>query len=108
MANTFTPAAARKADQHFAVAEAPYDYTFSPGAGLLRLHKHRSDLGGGWWDGDFVDYRGIVSIQREATYLRLDAVANGRCHVRTWQRYYGDRTVARLCRAFLSDLHGTP
>jgi hypothetical protein len=105
---TFVPAGARKVEQHFAPEEAGYDYDFSPAAGMLRLTARSGQDGVQWWDGDFVDYRGIVTISVEDRYTRLDTVAGGRCHVRTWTRGFGDRTVARLCRAFLTDLHGAP
>jgi hypothetical protein len=104
----FIPSEARKVEQRFTVEEEPYGYEFSPGAGMLRLMTHKSDRHGDWWSGDFVDYRGIVSIQMEQKFTRLDAVANGRCHTRSWRRAYGDRTVAKLCRAFLTDLLGAP
>jgi hypothetical protein len=107
-AETFIPAAARKVEQHSTVNEPHEDYDFSPDAGMLRLATHHSSRGIAWWSGDFVDYRGLVTIQMEDTYLRLDAVADGKCHVRTWRRGFGDRTVARLCRAFLTDLFGAP
>jgi hypothetical protein len=101
------PAAASRVRQNFRIAGDRHEYSFSPGAGLLRLHVV-SNSAGNWWTGDFVDYRGIVSIQMEATFLRLDTVAQGRCHVRTYGRRFGERTVAKLCRAFLTDLHGAP
>lgn len=86
--------------------QAPHeDDSFDPGDGILRLYTKESRLGP-YSDGDFVDKRGIVSIQMENTYLRLDTVFGGRCHVRTWHRAFGNRTVAQLCRAFLTDLHG--
>lgn len=102
------PSAARKVDQRFKVNVEPYGYSFSPDAGMLRLCSHETSRGEKWWSGDFVDYRGIVSVMRERRFLRLDAVANNRCHTRSWRGYYGDRTVARLARAFLSDLLGEP
>ena len=106
------PSAARKVDQHFAVANSHYDYDFSPGAGIMRLTSHDFRSGGirsgdQWWSGDYVDYRGIVSIQMDDRFTRLDAVVNGRCHTRSWRRGFGDRTVTRLCRAFLTDLNTT-
>lgn len=104
---TFIPAGARKVDQHYADGGEAYNYAFSPGAGLLRLTQHNAHFGT-WWSGNFVDYRGIITVQMEQEYTRLDTVAGGECRVRTWQRAFGDRTVARLCRAFLTDLHGAP
>lgn len=102
------PAAARQVNQTGPfVSEEPQDWAFSPGAGLLRLSKHNHN-GAYWWTGDFVDYRGIVSIQREASFTRLDAVADGQCHTRTYLKYYGDRTVSQLCRQMLTELHGAP
>ncbi len=89
------------------VSEEPNDWDFSPGAGLLRLSKHVGS-GGVWWTGDFVDYRGIVTIQREERFTRLDAVADGHCRARTYHKFYGDRTVAQLCRQLLTELHGVP
>lgn len=102
------PSAARKVKQDFRLAEEPYGHTFSPGAGMLRLCSHGTSRNETWWSGDFVDYRGIVSVIREANFLRLDAVAGGRCHVRSWLCCCNDTTVAKLCRAFLTDLHGEP
>lgn len=107
MGAPFTPQAAFRVQQDFAVQDPHNDYAFSPDAGMLRLSQHET-AHGTWWSGDFVDYRGLVSIQMEDAYTRLDAVADGRCHVRTWKRSFPDRTVSRLCRAFLSDLHGAP
>jgi hypothetical protein len=101
------PAAASRVNQSVRVVDEHQDYDFCPEAGMLRLSTHNNEVGC-WWQGDFVDFRGIVTIQMEDTYTRLDTVAGGRCHVRTWQRGYGDRTVAQLCRAFLTDLHGAP
>lgn len=100
------PSAAMKVAPHYTVAEEPREWAFSPGAGVLRLTQHRWRENEKWWAGDFVDHRGIVSILRQSDYLRLDTVAGNRCHVREWQSYYGDRTVSRLCRALLTDLHG--
>lgn len=102
------PSAALKVEQHVTVEASPDEYSFSPGAGMLRLSRHVATSGGQWWAGDFVDYRGIVSVMREATFTRLDTVAGNRCHTRTWHQYFGDRTVSQLCRSFLSDLHGSP
>lgn len=90
------------------VADEPNEWRFSPGAGLLRLTHQTSSIGGEWWTGDFVDYRGIVSIQRERRFTRLDTVADGYCHTRTYNKFYGDRTVTQLCRQFLTELHGAP
>lgn len=100
------PSAAMKVGQRFTVKDPHVDYAFSSGSGMLRLSEHTTSSGGCWWNGDFVDYRGIVSIQMEDTYTRLDAVAGNRCHVRTWGRAFADNTLAKLCRAFLTDLHG--
>lgn len=97
------PAAAAKVDQHGFTADRFFDDSFSPDAGILRLHDY-----GTHWAGDYVDYRGIVTVYMEGSHLRLDAVASNRCHVRTWQRSYGNRTVTMLCRAFLSDIHSAP
>lgn len=101
------PSAAKKVGQRFTVNDPRHDFAFSPGAGMLRMTQH-STSSGCWWSGDFVDYRGIVTIQMEDTYTRLDAVAGNRCHVRTWERAFPDNTMAKLCRAFLTDLHGAP
>ena len=101
------PSAARRVDQRFAVKDEAHNYSFSPDAGMLRLAQHET-RNGTWWSGDFVDYRGIVSIQMEDAYTRLDTVAGNRCHVRNWRRGFSDRTVAKLCRSFLTDLHGAP
>ncbi len=102
------PSRAFKVEQTATTQDDHYGYTFSPGEGMLRLAQHVTSRGDFWWTGDFVDYRGIVSIMREATYTRLDAVAGNRCHIRSWRKNYGDRTVAKLCRAFLTELHGPP
>lgn len=95
-------------DQHFAVSEAPFDDAVSISKGFLRLHRHGDPSIGHYWTGDFVDQRGFVSIYRDSNVTRLDAVSGGRMHMRTWQRYYGDRTIARLARAFLTDLAEQP
>lgn len=92
-------------DQHYRVSELHGDDSFHPGAGLLRLSQHNISSGT-YWSGDFVDRRGIVTIQMESTFTRLDAVVGGRCHMRTWRRAFGERTLHRLCRAFLTDLAG--
>lgn len=102
------PSAALRVNQRPMVSETPDEYVFSPDAGRLRLTTHTWRAGEKWWAGDFVDYRGIVSILRQSDLLRLDTVAGNRCHVRTYRSYYGDRTVAQLCRRFLTDLFGTP
>jgi hypothetical protein len=102
------PSAALKVNQHGPfVSDEPQDWQFSPGAGFLRLSEHIAP-NGGWWTGDFVDYRGLVAIQREEKFTRLDTVAGGYCHTRTYHKFYGDRTVAQLCRQLLTELHGLP
>ena len=108
------PMAARRVEQHFEIEGKYVDWEFSPAAGMLRLTKHEGSFGP-WWSGDFVDFRGIVSIAQESSWLRLDAIGpDGKCHTRTWGRpqngktRLGERTVIKLCRSFLSDLHGAP
>lgn len=102
------PSAAFKVDQTVTTQDEHYGYAFSPEGGMLRLCQHVTSHGKFWWSGDFVDYRGIVSIMRESRFTRLDTVAGNRCHTRSWSKNYGDRTVAQLCRAFLTELHGAP
>jgi hypothetical protein len=97
----------RVTDQHFAVSETPDQYSFHVGNGMLRMYSH-NDGRDVYWDGEFIDGRGIVSILRQADYLRLDFATGGRCYTRHWDKYYGDRTVRRLCRAFITDILSTP
>lgn len=83
-----------------------FDDSISIGAGFLRIHKHGDLDVGHYWMGDYVDQRGFVSVYRQEGLTRLDLVARGRMHMRTWQKSYGDRTISRLARAFLTEHFG--
>lgn len=101
------PAAAFRVDQYVTTQDEYTDDMFSPDGGFLRLSKHCTD-GAHWWTGDFLDYRGIVSVYRQAGLTQISTAAGHRLHTRTWRKHYGDRTVAQLCRAFLTELHDHP
>lgn len=92
-------------DQHYRVSTPHFDDNTSTRDGWLRMSQHgKPDAL--YSMGEFVDRRGFVSVYRQHDLTRLDAIAGGRMHIRTWQRYFGDRTISRLCRAFLTDLLG--
>lgn len=94
--------------QHVTVQEPHTDSTAHIGDGFLRLHRHGGTSGVGfYWMGEFVDRRGFVSVYRQDGLTRLDIVHGGRLHIRTWRKYFGDRTIARLARAFLTELAGS-
>lgn len=98
----------RTVDQYFTVAEEPFDYHYAIGAGYLRLHKHMLDDGDYWHDGTFFDPRGIVDVYRQEDHTRISVCVGGYGYHRSWKKTYGDRTLARLCRAFLTDIVGPP
>lgn len=95
---------ARKLDQQFAVKAECSDWSWTVGEGALRIFPHVGSHGEKWWTGEFLDPRGIVTVYRQGDLTRLDYVEGGRCFSRSWQRYFGDRTIARLSRAFVTDI----
>lgn len=98
----------RSVDLHFAVAEVPYDYHFAIGAGYLQLSKHTLNDGDYYHTGTFFDPRGIVDVYRQEDHTRISVCVGGYGYHRSWNKAYGDRTLARLCRAFLTDIVGLP
>lgn len=94
----------RRLDQTFTVKGECSDWSWTVGGGALRLSKHEGSRGEPWWTGDFLDPRGIVTVYRQSDVVRLDYVVGGRCHSRSWHRYFGERTIARLARAFITDI----
>ena len=90
-------------DNQFSVAEQPSDWSWSLGDGRLRMYVHTSKAEK-YYTGEFVDPRGIATVYRENGITRIDFAHQGRCYSRSWQRAYGDRTIARLCRAFITEL----
>ncbi len=90
-------------DMQFSVVEQPSEWSWSVGRGHLRMFAH--DVGGAvYHTGEFVDPRGIATVYRQDGLTRIDFVHGGRCHSRSWQKAFGDRTIARLSRAFITDL----
>lgn len=94
---------ARKPDQHFTVKAVHHDHRFSVRDGFLALSKHEGIRGETWWTGDFLDPRGVVRVYRQKDFVRIDVVLNGTAHCRTWKRFWGDRTISRLARAFVTE-----
>lgn len=90
-------------DQHFTVSEEHAEYSYSVGNGFLRMREH-GQPGDTHWIGEFFDPRGIVSVYRQDGLTRIDFVSGGQMVSRSWKRSFGDRTIARLCRAFITDL----
>lgn len=93
----------KRVDAHFTVDEPAFDDSWLARAGSLRIHRHGA-AGAYYWTGDFTDPRGLVSVYRQHDHTRLDFIHDGRCYARTWQRYFGDRTISRLARAFVTDI----
>lgn len=94
--------------QTFATADEAFDDSVSIGDGLLRMNQHGGGDAGFYWMGSYVDKRGLVTVYRQKGYTRLDIVAGGRMLMRSWQVQYGDRTITRLARAFLTEHCGEP
>lgn len=89
---------------NFAVKERTSGHRWSVARGMLRLHEHRTSRGELYWLGEFLDPRGIVTVMREARYTRLDYVHDGFAYSRSWRKVFGDRTVCKLARAFITDV----
>jgi hypothetical protein len=91
-------------DQHYTVSTPHFDDGFTIGKqGMLRLFSAGApDLR--YWLGEFMDERGTVTVYRQHNLVHLDFAVGRRVHTRTWQSYLGDRTIARLARAFISDV----
>lgn len=94
----------RLIDQHFSVKAPAHEYSFSVKRGYLRLNRRENTRGQDWWSGEFLDPRGTVTIYRQSDYTRLDFIVDGTAHCRCWQKFWGDRTICRLARAFITDL----
>lgn len=90
-------------DAHFTVVEPAFDDSWLVRAGSLRIHRHGA-AGAYYWKGDFTDPPGLGSLYRQHDHTRLDFIHDGRCYARAWQRYFGDRTISRLTRAFVTDI----
>lgn len=90
-------------EQLFSVKAPHDDNSWAVGRGMLRLSEHRTSSGV-WWAGDFITPHGLVTIQREATFTRLDFAHAGRCYSRVWHEYFGDRTINRLARSFAHEI----
>jgi hypothetical protein len=73
--------------------------------GFLRLmHAHGNAGCGYWWTAEFVHPEGIVSVYRQADHTRLDFAFRGRLYIRTWEAYWGDRTISQIARQFVADV----
>jgi hypothetical protein len=90
-------------DMQFTVKEEASEWSWAVGRGNLRMFEHGNDPNL-YWTGEFVDPRGIATIYRQEGVTRIDFVRAGRCHSRSWKKAFGDRTIARLARAFITDL----
>ena len=95
---------AARLDLHFTVKDEASEYRWSVARGMLRLFEQRTSRDDIYWLGEFLDPRGIVTIMREASHTRLDMVHDGYAYSRTWRKFFGDRTVAKLARAFITDV----
>jgi hypothetical protein len=95
-------------EQHYTVDAPHFDDGFTISKrGMLRIFSAGApDMR--YWLGDFIDERGTVTVYRQNNLVRLDFAVGRRLHTRTWQSYFGDRTIARLARAFISDVLSTP
>lgn len=71
---------------------------------LRRMRVHGEAKNGFWWEGEYVHPQGIVSIYRQSDHTRLDFATGGRLFSRSWDKYFGDRTIGQLARAFVADL----
>lgn len=80
--------------------------SYSERRGFLRMHSYGTSLSGQYDLGDFMDPRGIVSVYRQCDpdFLRLDFMHGGRFYSRQWEEYFGDRTIPRLARQFITDI----
>lgn len=90
-------------DMQFTVKEEASEWSWSIGRGNLRMFTHEAPAAV-YYTGEFIDPRGIATVYRQEGLTRLDFVHAGRRHSRSWQKSFGDRTIARLCRAFITDL----
>lgn len=90
-------------DHHFSVKAPAEGYSYALGDGHLLLSKLETSSGP-YWRGEFLDGRGIVAIYRQSDWTSLSFAHEGRAHNRSWRRYFGDRTIARLSRAFITDV----
>jgi len=91
-------------NQHFTVKDQANDYHWSVARGHLRLFPNKTSRGEYYWLGEFLDPRGIVTIMREQKLTRLDYVLNGTAYSRSWRKHFGDRTLAKLARAFITEI----
>jgi hypothetical protein len=91
-------------DLNFSVKTPHFDdgFTLDQG-GMLRMFS-AGDPHLPYWLGDFIDARGTVTVYRQHDLVRLDFAVGRRVHTRTWRAYFGDRTIAKLARALISDV----
>lgn len=92
------------------------DDSLAVGRGMLRGMDWNTDrkgaLGMGfWWNGDYLDRHGIVSIYRQShggsrnrDYTWLDIARDGRLYMRTWEACWGNETIVRLAKQFMADV----
>lgn len=69
---------------------------------LAKAHNGDAAYRSGWWRGP-EGLVMIVSIRGTRPHLRMELLANGRVHTRSWAHAFGDRTIARLAREFAQD-----
>lgn len=90
-------------DDGFTVKTDHFDDSLANRKGFVRMLQHGTGEDA-YQTGEFCDPRGIVSIYRQSDLTRLDFCYAGRLFMRTWERHFGDRTLSRLARAFVSDV----
>jgi hypothetical protein len=78
-------------------------WSYAVTRGWLRLRRN-----GGpeayYWTGEYVRPGGVVDVYRQYNLTRLELLVDGRMCVRTWRRYWGNKTISRLAREFIEDL----
>lgn len=90
-------------DLHYSVKEPHFDDGFAIGDGLLRMTQAGSDEYP-YSVGEFTEKRGTVTVYRQNDLTRLNFAHGERVHMRTWECCFRDRTIARIARAFISDV----
>jgi hypothetical protein len=80
------------------------DWSYAERRGFLRMHSHGNENIGFYQMGEFMHPNGIVTVYCQEDFTRLDFMHGDRLHTRQWERRWGDRTIPKLARQFVSDI----
>ena len=78
------------------------EFDHSIGKGWTQIRNR-----GRYVEGDVLTSFGIVQVYAQASYTRLTMMVNGRAKNRVWNKWFGNKTIARLAREFACDVKRT-